>query len=469
MRTVICNGTIVTATDVFQGDLAIEGEKIGSISRSIRINPGDQVIDATGCYVFPGGVDVHTHLEWPFQNTGTADDFVTGTRAAAAGGITTVINYTSASREQTLLENVLEWKKKASRSLIDYGFHILIAGYDPSYIREFPRLVEEGISSIKLFMAYKGELMVNDTEMYHLMKAAGRAGMLTNVHCENGDVIDQLMQEYLKEGKTDPVYHAYSRPPELEAEAVHRAVTIAQIAQAPLYVVHVSCRQSLEAISRARRQGAVVYAETCPHYLTLDIHDLMRPDFEGAKYICSPPLREPEHQKALWEGLAHFEIQTIGSDHCPFKFDGQKTLGRHDFSKIPNGVPTIEDSFAVVYHHGVFEGRIPITRFVEIMSTNPAKLFGLYPRKGTIAVGSDADLVIFDPSQRRILSKDTQFQNTDYNLFEGIEVQGKIRAVLSRGEVIVRDGEVVGRNGRGRFLPRRACAGGEAGGNRAVR
>lgn len=456
MKTVICNGTIVTATDSFQGDLEIKDEKIVSISRHCTIGADDEVIDAAGCYVFPGGVDVHTHLAWPFQNTGTADDFATGTRAAAAGGITTIINYTSANREQTLLENVVQWKKKALASVIDYSFHSLIAGYDPSYVSEFPRLVEEGITSIKLFMAYKGELMVRDDEMYKLMKAAGRAGILTNVHCENGDVIEQLVQQYVETGMTDPIYHAYSRPPELEAEAVYRAATIAQMAKAPLYVVHVSCKQSLEVINCARKQGAVVYAETCPHYLTLDIQDLMRPDFEGAKYVCSPPLREPEHKKALWDGLADHAVQTIGSDHCPFLFEGQKTLGKGDFSKIPNGVPTIEDSFAVVFHYGVSEGQIPVTKFVEIMSTNPAKLFGLYPRKGTIAVGSDADLVIFDPSQRKTISKRTQYQNTDYNLFEGMEVQGQIVAVLSRGEIIVRDGQVIGPNGRGRFVPRRA-------------
>ncbi|WP_423802477.1 dihydropyrimidinase [Neobacillus sp. SAB-20_R2A] len=453
MKTIIQNGTIVTATDIYKADILIENGVISGISSHYAAAPDANVIDASGQYVFPGGIDVHTHLAWPFQSTGTADDFVSGTRAAAAGGITSIINFTNPKKGQTLLDNLQEWKKKAELSLIDYGFHSIISEYNDHVLEELPILADkEGVTSIKLFMAYKGELMVNDREMYKILKKAGEAGIITNVHAENGDIIDELIAESLAKGNTEHIYHAYTRPPITESEATGRALAIAEAAKAPIYIVHVSCADALQKVAEAKKRGVQVTAETCPHYLVLDESYLELQDFESGKYICSPPLREKWNQEHLWNGIAAGLISTVGSDHCPFLFEGQKTLGRDNFAKIPNGVPGLEDIFSIVYHFGVNEGRISLQKFVEVLSTGPAKTFGLYPKKGSIGIGFDADLVLFNPNVSRVITHKKQYQNVDYNLYEGTEVKGTITRVLSRGEEIVRDGYVIGEQGRGKFL-----------------
>ncbi|MGE7764640.1 dihydropyrimidinase [Peribacillus sp. NPDC096540] len=456
MKTIIQNGTIVTVADIYKGDLLIENGVITAIADRIIPEKDVHVIDASGQYLFPGGIDVHTHLAWPFQSTGTADDFVSGTRAAAAGGITSIINFTNPKKGQTLLDNLQEWKKKGELSLIDYGFHSIISEYNDHVLQELPILAEqEGVTSIKLFMAYKGELMVNDREMFKIMKKAGEVGIITNVHAENGDIIDELVEDSLSNGNTDPIFHAYTRPPITESEATGRALSIAEAANASIYIVHVSCADALEKVEQAKRRGVQAFAETCPHYLVLDESYLELPDFEGGKYVCSPPLREKWNQDLLWKGISSGLISTVGSDHCPFLFEGQKTVGRNNFTMIPNGVPGLEDIFPIVYHYGVHEGRISLQKFVEIISTGPAKLFGLYPKKGSIGIGFDADIVIFNPNVSRVISREKQYQNVDYNLYEGRVVQGAITRVLSRGEEIVRDGYVIGEQGRGQYLFRK--------------
>jgi dihydropyrimidinase len=456
LEKVIKNGTIVTATDVFQADIRVKGERIVEIAEEILPSAGAEVIDASGQYVMPGGIDVHTHLAWPFQSTGTADDFESGSKAAAVGGITSIINFTNPGKNQTLIENLHEWKGKAKISAIDYGFHSIINEYSDEMLEELPVLAnEEGVTSIKLFMAYKGELMVNDLEMYKIMKKAGELGIVTNVHAENGDIIDDMVAEAIAKGNTDPIYHAYTRPAELEAEATARALSIAEVANAPVYIVHVSCKEALEKVEMAKKRGVTAFAETCPQYLVLDESYLALPDFEGGKYVCSPPLRDKSNQEVLWSGLASGSLSTLGSDHCPFRFEGQKTMGRNNFSKIPNGVPGIEDLYSIAFHYGVQEGRISLQKFVDITSTAPAKLFGLYPNKGSIAVGFDADLVLVDPNRTRTISAETQYQNLDYNAYEGREIQGVITHVLSRGDVIAKEGKFTGQLGRGKYQFRR--------------
>lgn len=456
MKMIIQNGTIITVADIYKGDILIENGVITAIADRIIPEKDVQVIDASEQYLFPGGIDVHTHLAWPFQNTGTADDFVSGTRAAAAGGITSIINFTNPKKGQSLLDNLKEWKKKGESSLIDYGFHSIISEYNDHVLEELPILAEqEGVTSIKLFMAYKGELMVNDREMFKIMKKAGEVGIITNVHAENGDIIDELVEDALLKGNTNPIFHAYTRPAITESEATARALSIAEAANAPIYIVHVSCADALEKVEQAKKRGVQAFAETCPHYLVLDESYLELPDFEGGKYVCSPPLREKGNQEALWKGISSGIISTVGSDHCPFLFEGQKTVGRDNFTMIPNGVPGLEDVFSVIYHFGVHKGRISLQKFVEIISTGPAKLFGLYPKKGSIGIGFDADIVIFNPNVSRVISSEKQYQNVDYNLYEGTVVQGAITRVLSRGEEIVRDGYVIGQQGRGQYLSRK--------------
>ncbi|MGG3799660.1 dihydropyrimidinase [Metabacillus fastidiosus] len=453
MRTVIQNGIIVTSTDVFQGDILIENGVISAIFNHFSPVKDDYVIDAHGQYVFPGGVDVHTHLAF----SGTTDDFESGTKSAASGGITSIINFTEPKKGQTVLENLQEWKEKAKQSIIDYSFHPIINEYSDRVLEELPILVEkEGITSIKLFMAYKGQLMVNDSKMYKLMKKAGELGIITNVHAENGDVIEELVEEALFNGCTSPIYHAYTRPVRTEAEATGRALAIAELANAPIYIVHISCADALYEVEQAKKRGVQAYGETCPHYLALDISALEQPNFEGAKFVCSPPLRDKSNQDILWKGLASGLISTIGSDHSSIPFEDGKKLGLKDFSKIPNGCPGIEDSLSIIFHYGVNEGRISLPKFVDITSTGPARLFGLYPKKGTIAVGCDADLIIFDPNQVRMISAKTQYQNVDYNLYEGTKVKGTITRVLSRGEEIFRNRDILGNPGRGQYLHRKS-------------
>ncbi|MFC5653331.1 dihydropyrimidinase [Paenibacillus solisilvae] len=453
MKTIIQNGTIITEAGSIQADLLIDGEQIAAIGSITGDQASaDTIIDAKGCYILPGGIDVHTHLDWNFADLKTADDFVTGSKAAAAGGITSIINFTNRREGQSLYEDLLEWKERGKPCNVDYGFHVIINDYNEQMLEDLPKLLEAGVSSIKLFMAYKDVFQVDDGAMFEIMKETGKLGIMTNVHAENGDVIEQLIARHIREGKTDQVYHSLSRPAELEAEAAHRAIAISDLADAPLYIVHVSSALCMDEIAAAKAMGKKIYGETCPQYLALDITDLEKPD--GSKYVCSPPLREKWNQEKLWEGLSNGTLSTIGSDHSPFHYADKERLGGNDFSKVPNGVPMIEDQYAVVFHHGVMEERISLDTFARITSTNPAKLFGMYPQKGTIAIGSDADLVIMDPSQSRVISEATQQQNVDYNVFEGKEVKGVIRYVLSRGEVIAQNGAYTGQESRGKYLHR---------------
>jgi dihydropyrimidinase len=450
MGIIVKNGTLVTASETFQADLKIDCGKISMISKSIQEGREDTVIDATNKYVFPGLIDAHTH----FAIERTLDDFESGTRAAVSGGITTIINYTDPDNSQTFLEDVWEWKDKAKSSFIDYGFHAIINKCNPEVLEQILRLPDEGVTSIKLFMAYK-ENMVNDDDLFLLMKAAKDAGLITNIHAENGRVIDQLIQEALNRNKTKPIYHALTRPPSTEAEATARALRIAEITKAPVYIVHISCEEALLEFVRAKERGVTAFGETCPQYLILDEGYLRKDDKEAVKYICSPPLRKKKDKEALWKYIKLGEIDTIGSDHASHPYINGKENGINNFTKAPNGLPGIENSLQLIYHFGVVEGRITMPKLVEIMSQNPAKIFGLYPQKGSLNIGSDGDIVIFDPSGSNVITKEKQLQSTEYNVYEGIQTKGRIEYVLSRGKIIVENNKVVGTPGHGKYIYRR--------------
>ncbi len=452
---VIRNGVIVTATDMYEADILIEQDKIAMIGKNIQVD-GAEEIDAKGCYVFPGGIDPHTHLDMPFGGTITKDDFESGTIAAAFGGTTTIIDFCLTTKGETLKNAVQVWHQKAKdKAVIDYGFHLQIAEVTEDVLKEIPSIIEEeGITSFKIFMAYKNVLQVDDETLFKTLLTAKEHGALVMVHAENGDVIDCLVKKFLAEGKTAPIYHALSRPSALEGEATGRAIQLTELADSQLYVVHVTCQEAVDKIAEAQSKGLNVWGETCPQYLVLDVSYLDRPDFEGAKYVWSPPLREKHHQERLWHALKTGQLHTIGSDHCSFDFKGQKELGREDFSKIPNGGPFIEDRFTVLFSEGVVKGRITIHQFVDLVSTRSAKLFGLFPRKGTIAVGSDADLVIFDPNVERIISAKTHHMAVDYNALEGMKVYGEPITVLCRGEFVIKERQFVGKPGNGMYLKR---------------
>jgi dihydropyrimidinase len=455
MRTLIRNGRIITASDDYVADLLIEDEIIALVGRNLEVE-ADRVIEAGGKFVLPGGVDPHTHMEMPFAGTETIDTFSTGTAAAAKGGTTTIVDFPVQARGQNLLATLDAWQAKldAHKPVIDVGFHMIISDLATGKMQDVPTLVKEGVTSFKLFMAYKGALMVDDETIFEALSVAGQQGMLTMMHAENGGVIDVLVRRALSEGRTGPRQHATTRPALAEAEAVHSAVAIAEMAEAPLYIVHLSAERSLEHISDARARGQYAYAETCPQYLFLDESVYDAPDFEAAKYVFTPPARARENQEALWRGLAFDNLSVISTDHCPFCFKGQKELGADDFSKIPNGGPGVESRLQLVYDGGVRTGRITLNRMVDLLSTAPAKLFGLFPRKGTIAVGSDADIVVFDPDRTATLSIENQVSRVDYCAFEGREVQGVPETVLSRGTVVYDDGKVTGKPGHGAFVRR---------------
>ncbi|PWI57835.1 dihydropyrimidinase [Sulfoacidibacillus thermotolerans] len=452
MRIIISGGTVVTASDIVKADVLVEGGIVTAIAQQIA--PDDhEIVNAAGCYIFPGGIDPHTHLDMPFGGTVTADDFRTGTIAAAFGGTTTVIDFALHSKGDTLRNAVATWHAKADgKAVIDYAFHVMVGDMRPEVMEEIPLIVEEeGITSFKVFMAYKNNLQVDDETLFRVLRMASQVGALVQVHAENGDVIEVLVREALAKGQFEPKYHALTRPKEAEGEATARAIRLAEIAGAPLYVVHVTCAEAADAISDARKRGLPIYGETCPQYLVCDETDYERPDFEGAKYVMSPPLRAKYHQEVLWGKLKNMELQAFGSDQCSFNLKGQKELGRHDFSKIPNGSPTIEDRMAILYHFGVHSGKIGLNQFVALTSANPAKLFGLYPRKGTIAVGADADLVVWDPQVQRTISATTHHMNVDNNIFEGMTVMGKPRYVFLRGHKIVDGDQFLGKPGMGKF------------------
>ncbi len=455
MSVLIRGGRVVTAADDYVGDVYIEDERISLIGESLDV-PADKVIDASGKYVLPGCVDPHTHLDMPFGGTVTIDDVESGHISAAFGGTTCHVDFVIQPRGASFGEALETWRAKANgKALIDIGYHMAITDLaEGGTLEELASLPDQGVTSYKLFMAYKGALMVDDETLFKSMQVAAQSGALVMVHAENGDAIDVLVKEALAEGKTEPKYHALTRPPETEGEATNRAIQLAHVAGAPLYVVHVSCREAVEPIARAREAGWRIWGETCTQYFFIDYSYLEKPDFEGAKYVYTPPPRAKENQEVLWAAVRSDVLSAISTDHCAFSWAEQKHMGRDDFSKIPNGGPGIENRLQMIHQFGVREGRITLNRMVELLATNPAKLFGLYPRKGTIAVGSDADVVVFDPGKRVTLSARTHHSKSDYNLFEGVEVTGSPELVLRRGEVLVEGEELVAKPGSGQFVPR---------------
>lgn len=454
MKTKIINGTIVTAKKILKSQILIDNGRIRKITPHITENV-DEVIDAYGQYVLPGGIDVHTHFDMPFGGTVTSDDFYTGTIAAACGGTTTIIDFAIQGKDKSFKETLQTWHQKAGdKSVIDYGFHLAVTDLSRNIWNELPEIISGGVTSLKVFMAYKNVLMINDESLFKLLLKSKELGFLVMVHAENGDVIDALTKQLLSEGKIQPIYHALSRPPELEEEATNRAITMAGLAKAPLYIVHLSSAGALDKVRLARLKHQSVYAETCPQYLILSIDDYRKPDFQGAKYVISPPLRDKSYQSQLWNGLAKDDLQVVGSDHCAFNMKVQKELGRHDFSKIPNGAPGVETRLPLLYSEGVAGKRISLNRFVDIYSTTPAKLFGLYPQKGEIAVGSDADIVIFNPKGKSTLKAKELHQKVDYCPYEGKKIKGSISRVLSRGRTVVINNNFIGNRGDGKFLKR---------------
>ncbi len=455
MSTLIKSGRIITAEQNYLADIYIEKEQITTIGKDLKID-ADTVINANNKYVIPGGIDAHTHLDMPFGGTISCDDFENGTRAAAFGGTTCIVDFAIQSKGNKMREALDTWWAKAEgKATADYGFHMIITDLPDADIEDMSDMVKEGVTSFKLFMAYPGVLMADDATIFKALKHTTKTGALICMHAENGNVIDLIVKQALAEGKTAPIYHALTRPTAAEAEAVNRSIALAEIAGAPIYIVHLSSNDALEKVAEARDKGLPVYAETCPQYLFLSIDDDMnKPGFEDAKVVFTPPLREKWNQDKLWAGLKKNTLQIVSTDHCPFRFKEQKELGIGDFTKIPSGGPGIEHRLQLLYSGGVGERRISLNRWVELCSTNPAKMFGLYPRKGTIAVGTDADIVIWDPDKEYIMSVRTHHMCADYSMFEGKKIKGNAETVLSRGEVIVKDNKFFGKPGRGKFIKR---------------
>ncbi len=461
-KTLITGGTVVTAADTYKADVLVDGEKVAAIGTDLQAG-GAKKIDAKGKYVIPGGIDVHTHMELPFGGTFASDDFETGTIAAAFGGTTTIVDFAVQGFGEPLAKARDAWLAKArGKAAVDYGLHMIVRDVSDKILREMDTMVRDGISSFKLFMAYPGVFMVDDAAIFKALVRTGENGGLICMHAENGGVIDVLVKRALAEKKTAPKWHALTRPPEAEGEATGRAFKLAEMAGGvPLYVVHLSAAQALEQVRLFRDRGLPAYAETCPQYLFLSYDNYEEPGFDGAKYVMSPPLRPKWHQDELWKGLARNDLQVVSTDHCPFcmkeGFRGlpkQKELGKDDFSKIPNGAPGVETRLVLLFDGGVLQERITLNRWIELTATTPAKIMGLFPRKGTIAAGSDADIVVWDPKASQTLSAKTHHMRVDYNPYEGRKVKGKATVVLSRGEVVVEGGEFRGKKGRGKFLKR---------------
>jgi dihydropyrimidinase len=461
MATVLIqNGTIVNADSTTQADLLIDGAVIKEIRAGIPVAAADTIVDATGLLLLPGGIDAHTHLDMPFGGSNSADDFLTGTRAAAIGGTTTIVDFAIQARG-TKMRTALDtwWKKAEGKACIDYGLHMIVTDLGDAGLEDMDDLVREGVASFKLFMAYPNVLMVDDATIFKALRQTAKNGALICMHAENGSVIDVIVQQALAEGKTAPIYHALTRPTRAEAEAVHRAIAMAEMAGVPVYIVHLSSEDALNQVREARDRGLPAFAETCPQYLLLSIEDVQDKGWEGAKYVFTPPLREKKNQPKLWEGLRKDNLQVVSTDHCPFCFEDQKALGKDDFTKIPNGGPGIENRLQLLHHHGVGLGNLTLNRFVELVSTAPARIFGMYPKKGVLAVGSDADIVLWDPIAEHTISAATHHMRVDYSMFEGFHVRGNARDVYSRGELIVSQGRFIGTAGRGQYLRREARGG----------
>src|SRR5580698_9219306 len=458
--TLITGGTVITATGPVDCEVLVSGERIAAlgergseVARSWAAGAG-LVIDAAGKYVLPGGIDGHTHMEMPFGGTFASDTFETGTRAAAWGGTTTIVDFAVQPKGGSLLAALDGWHAKADgQCAVDYGFHMIVSDVNDTSLKEMTACIDAGVTSFKMFMAYPGVFYATDGEILLAMQQAARTGGLTMMHAENGIAIDQLVAQALAAGRGEPLQHGLTRPPELEGEATGRAITLAAVTGAPLYIVHLSAAEALAKVTEARDSGQNVFAETCPQYLYLSLDDLARPGFEGAKYVASPPLRSRHHQDSLWRGLRGNDLSVVSTDHCPFCFKEQKEMGQGDFSKIPNGIPGVEHRMDLL-HQGVAAGELSLARWVEVACTTPARMFGLYPRKGVIAAGSDADIVLYDPRATQVLSAGTHHMNVDYSAYEGFEITGQVRTVLSRGAVVIEGGEYHGHTGHGQFLRR---------------
>ena len=460
--TVIRNGRIVTAVDDYRADILMEDGRVRMIGTDLPVGEGVAAHDAEGLLVLPGGVDVHTHLDWDFGPARTADTFYTGSQAAAFGGTTTVVDFAAQVKGTSPLEGLADWHERASVAAVDMGAHMIMTEVNDQHLADMKSLIhDEGVSTFKLFTAYPDVLMIDDGQIFKTMRLVGNNGGMVQVHAENGHVIDVLVQEALDAGNTSPKWHMLTRPSLMEGEATHRVIRIAELAEAPVYLVHLSASEALDAVTEARDRGLPVHAETCPHYLFLTDEEYDRPGFEGAKFVMTPPLRGAAHQHALWRGLKTDDLQVIATDHCPFCFSENvlglrlsKELGRDDFSKIPNGAPGLETRMPLVYDGGVRNNAMSLNRYVELMATAPAKLFGLFPRKGTIAVGSDADIVLFDPNETWTIRAAEHHSRVEYSLFEGREVTGRVNKVFLRGELIVDGRKWLGREGGGQFLKR---------------
>lgn len=460
-RTLVQGGLVVTAAEETYADVLVEDGKVAALAAAgssvARGWTADRVIDATGRYVVPGGVDAHTHFDFPFGGTSSSDTFETGTRAAAWGGTTTVVDFAVQTRGRALREGLDAWHAKAEgKCAVDYAFHMILSDVNEDTLKEMDLLVGEGLTSFKLFMAYPGVFYSDDGQILRAMQRAAGNGGLVMMHAENGIAIDVLVQQALAAGRTAPRYHGEVRRALLEAEATHRAIQLARVAGSPLYVVHVSAEEAVAELAAARDKGLPVFGETCPQYLFLSTDNLAKPGFEGAKYVCSTPLRPREHQAALWRGLRTDDLQVVSTDHCPFCFSGQKELGRGDFSKIPNGLPGVEHRMDLL-HQAVVDGHITRRRWIELACAAPARMFGLAPHKGTIAPGADADLVVYDPRATQVLSATTHHMNVDYSAYEGKEITGRVETVLSRGEIVIDERRFTGRTGHGRYVPRTTC------------
>src|SRR3989454_1118838 len=459
MRTLITNGTIVTAEGSSEADVLIDGETVAQIGAGLADAgvTADETIDAAAPWLIPGAIDVHTHMELPFGGTFAKDTFESGTRAAAFGGTTTIVDFAVQSRGKSLRGGLDAWHAKAGGNAVaDYGFHMIMSDVTADSLREMDQLIAEGVPDFKLFTAYPGVFYSDDGAIFRALQQTAKNGGLIMMHAENGLAIDIVATQFADSGKTDPYYHGVVRYPIFEGEATNRVIRLAEAAGVPVYIVHLSARDALNEVRAARDRGAMTFAETCPQYLFLSLDD-MGHGFEGAKFVCSPPLRPKDHQEELWSGLRKDDLQVVSTDHCPFDFHEQKELGRGDFRKVPNGLPGVEDRVDLLHDGGVVAGRLTRERWVEVLSTAPARMFGLYPRKGAIAVGSDADLVVYDPGRKHTISAKTHHMNVDYSCYEGRAVQGGSDVVLSRGSVVVRDGSFTGRKGHGQFVRRGAA------------